>query len=195
VKQNQGLQIDGKRIIRGEPRNGLTATVVLVVAIVITLFVLSRVPYASYTTFTLESKILMKSQSILITGKGSFYWEFPLYSNSTNIHISGAFESNESVFLTIMNQNQYGSVSLYGSLATNPLYYLWSSGNTTNGNISITLKAPSEYLPSPQLYYIMFYNPNPPLTSSHYRNVAEVNITSPIVLTFDYENSHYKILI
>ena len=195
MKQNQGLQTDSKSIFRREPRNGLTVAIILAVVIIITIFVMSRVPYTSYTTLTPESHTLMKPGLLLIPGKGSYYWEFPLYSNSTDIHINGTFESNESIFFLMMNQNQYGSVSLYNSLVTNPSYHLWSSGNTTGENISVNLAAPSTYLPSPQFYYIMFYNANPTLTSSHNQNFAEVNVTSPIVVTFDYENIHYKVLL
>jgi hypothetical protein len=194
VRENQGLLTDESKVLKRFPRNGLLTVGTLVVVIVVVLFVMSRIPYTTYTTLTKESQPLIGTETLNLAGQGFSVWTFTLQSNMTNIHINGTFASNESVYFLVMNENQYSSVSIYKSLITNPSYSLWSSGNTTSENVSANITPPSGNLP-PQTYFIMIYNANPYQNSSQVKNVAGVNITSSVVLTFDYENTHFKVLL
>lgn len=193
VRENQGIQPEKDKIFKSNNPKNLTYVIILVAIIVTVIVVGSIIPYTSYTTYNHETREIARAQTFQLYGKGLYYWGLTLQSNMTNIHIYVNFTANKSVYFVILTLNQYSLVSLNTSLITNSHDYLWTSGNTSARNVSTVLNAPSEYLP-PQNYVLLFYNPYPVVNSNGDKNISGVDISSPIVVTFEYENIHYKVL-
>lgn len=194
MRENQGLQTDHDKIMRGEPRRGLIIAIVVDLTIAIIVLVGLGIHYSTYTTYTPGSQTLLKAETTELNGHNSFVYGFTLYSNMTKIRISGVFSSNRSVYFMIITAKQFESLSTNKSMINNPDYHIWSSGNTSEENISVSLNSPSKYLP-PQDYYIMFYNAYPFSGPNHSHNIALINVTASIVLTYEFENVHYRVKI
>ena len=114
--------------------------IIIVILIVIIIAVAVSMPVQKSTP---KNEVIIPTGVIHINGQQNFEQDFSVYSNMTNIQISGSFTSNESVYCVVMTEQQYTSWLQDPSLITNPNYYVWSSGNSTGDKISVNIPSTS----------------------------------------------------
>ena len=100
---------------------------------------------------------------------------FVVLNNMTDVHVYGAFTSNESISLMIEDVSPYENSSQF-SLPVGAKE-VWSSGITEGRSIFVSLPT----IPSSQIgeIYIITFTMEKPI-------ITEVNVTSTIILAYNY---------
>ncbi|MCL5874812.1 MAG: hypothetical protein M1161_05695 [Candidatus Thermoplasmatota archaeon] len=163
-------------------RRGVYLVIVIVVVIVIAGFAMTYHPKSNSPA---ETKVLWAEGTFqIVPGVGSGSSGpisahssvgriFDIYGNMSDIRVYGSFTSNQSVSLAIGYLGH--NVTALDLPTIEKVEF--SSGNTTNKSFSITLPVDSSSTLSDS-YTILFSSDNPTLT--------EVNVTSSIVLGYNY---------
>lgn len=185
MAQNQGLNPNTGKNLRGKDGNGIIGIVLVILAVIVIVGAATYTPKMNTVNPPNGSEVVWPAGTFQLVGFPETNGHsgttrlFVVYSNMTNVEVRGSFTvNNGNIQCDIGSLGPNISLSL-PILPGPPLKVYYSVNNVTNGDISISLPTPSS---GNETYEIQFSNPD-------IANSPDVNVTTGIVLTYGSSGS------